>query len=135
MQGRSNSLSDHSAFHRALIAFVCVVMVVLSGSSPTQLAGTDRLTRQIDHRVEQSTTPNHTAGPMVRLDIYSGKDLLKDLVEPAEPTDDDETKHYLPRLDIAAAGVGQTGVYESSADQAPTPFRLRAFSSRGSPSA
>ena len=134
MQSRSHSPSDHSAFHLALIAFVCVVMVLLSGSSPTRLAGTDWLTRQIDDRVEQIEAPNRTAVPMVRLDIPFAEDPLEEVVELAEPTDDDDTEHCLLRLDVAAFG-SQTGLYESSADRAPTPFRLLVFSSRGSPSA
>ena len=132
MQGRPHSLSDHSAFHRALIAFVCVAMVLLCGSSPTRLAGTD--SRQIDDRIEQIEAPNHTAVPMVRLDIRFAEDLLEEVVELAEPTDDDETKHYLLRLGVAVLG-SQPGLYESSADRALTQFRLHAFSSRGSPSA
>lgn len=134
MQSRSHSLSDHSAFHRALIAFVCVVMVLLSGSSPTRLASTDWPTRQIDDRVEQIEAPNHTAVPMLRLDIRFAEHLLDKLVEPDEPTDDDETKNYVLLRSVAAFG-SQTGFYESSADRALTPFRLLTFSSRGSPSA
>ena len=133
VQGRSHSLSDHSVFHRALIAFVCVVMVVLSGSSPTQLAGADSLTRQIDDRVGQIEAPNHTAVPVACLDIRLAEDPIEDVVEFAEPTDDDETKHYLLRSGVAAFG-SQTRLYESSADRALTQFRLHAFPSRGSPS-
>ena len=139
MPSRSHSLSDHSAF-LALIAFVCVVMGLLSGSPPTRLAGTDWPTRQIDDRVEQIDAPNHTAVPMVCLDIRFAEDLPNELVEPAEPTDDDETdedetKHYILRSDLAAFG-SPTGLYESSADRAAlTRFQLLAFSSRGSPSA
>lgn len=134
MQGRSHSLSDHSAFHRALIAFVCAVVVLLSGSSPNRLAGTEWLARQIDHRVEQIQAPNHTAGPMI-LEIRLAADAIEELVELAELTDDDETKDYVLRLGVAAFGSeGQTGLYESSADRALTPFRLRAFPTRGSPS-
>jgi hypothetical protein len=140
MPSRSHSLSDHSALHLALIAFVCVVMGLLSGSPPTRLAGTDWPTRQIDDRVEQIEAPNHTAVPMVCLDIRFAEDLPNELVEPAEPTDDDETdedetKHYILRSDLAAFG-SPTGLYESSADRAAlTRFQLLAFSSRGSPSA
>jgi len=98
------------------------------------------LTRQIDDRVEQIEAPNHTAVPMVRLDIGFAEDLHEELVELAEPTDDDETdedetKHYILRSDLAAFG-SPTGLYESSADRAAlTRFQLLAFSSRGSPSA
>ena len=68
------------------------------------------------------------------LDTGFVEDFCDELVEPAEPTDDDETKHYLPRSGVAALG-SPSGPYESSADRAPTPFRLLAFSSRGPPSA
>jgi hypothetical protein len=62
------------------------------------------------------------------------------VIELAEPTDDDETKHRLLLLDAVlrfdvSALRSQTGLYESAADRALTPFRLRAFSGRGSPSA
>jgi hypothetical protein len=134
VQSHSHSRSDHSAFHRALIAFVCVAMALLSGSSPAPLAGADWLTRQIHDRVEQVQAPNHTAVPTVRLDIGVAEELLDESVELAEPADDDETKHYLLPLDAVSAFLSQTGLYESSADRALTPFRLRAFSSRGSPS-
>src|SRR5688572_9424169 len=91
------------------------------------------LTRQIDDRVEQIEAPNHTAVPMVRLDIRCAEDLREEVVELAEPTDDDETEHCLLRLDVAAFG-SQKGLYVSSVDRALalTPFRLLAFSSRGS---
>ena len=92
--------------------------------------------RQINDRVEQIEAPNHTAVPMVCLDIRFTEDPLEKVVELAKRTDDDETKTCLLRLDVAAFG-SQTGVSESSAGRALalTPFRLRAFSSRGSPSA
>lgn len=135
MQGRSHSLSDHSAFHRALIAFVCAVVVLLSGSSPNRLAGTEWLARQIDHRVEQIKAPGHAALPMARLEIRLAADAIEELVELAELTDDDETKDYVLRLGVAAFGSeSPTSLYESSADRALTPFRLRAFPTRGSPS-
>jgi len=135
VQSRSHSLSDHRAFHLALMAFVCVVLGLLSGSSPARLAGTDWATRQIDDRVEKIAAPNHTAASMVCLDIGFEDGLLKDVVELAEPTDEDETKHYILRSDLASFG-SPTAPYESSADRAAiTPFRLLAFSSRGSPSA
>jgi hypothetical protein len=93
------------------------------------------LTRQIDDRVEQIEVPNHTAVPMVRLDIRFAEDLREEVVELAEPTDEDETKHYILRSDLVAF-ASPTGLHESSADQAAlTSFRLLAFSSRGSPSA
>lgn len=93
------------------------------------------LTPQIDDRVEQIEAPNHTTVPMVRLDIRFSEDLCEEVVELAEPTDDDETEHCLPRLDVAVFG-SQTGHYVSSADRAAlTSFRPLAFSSRGSPSA
>ena len=115
-------------------------MVLVTGSSPTRLAGTDRLTRQSDDRVEQIEAPNQTAAPMARLDSRFAEDLLDDVVELAEAREDDETKHCLlqsdavQQLDVPALS-SQTGLYESSADRAVTRFRLRAFSSRGSPSA
>lgn len=115
-------------------------MVLLSGSYLARLAGTDCLTRQIDHRVEQIEAPNDIAVPMAGLDIGSAADLLEDVVEVAEATDDDATKHcfllfnVVLRLDVPAFG-SQAGLYESSGDRALTPFRLRAFSGRGSPSA
>jgi len=54
--------------------------------------------RQIDHCVEQIEAPNHTAVPMVRLDIRFAEDLREEVVELAEPTDDDEAEHCLLRL-------------------------------------
>jgi len=76
-------------------------MVLLSGSSPARLAGTDWLTRQIDHRVEQIEAPNHTAVPMVPLRIrLAERRFLKEVVELAEPRDDDETKHRLLLLNV-----------------------------------
>ena len=131
---RSHSFCGHRGFHSALIAFVCVVMVLLSGSSPTRQMGTDWTTRQIDDRVEQAQTPNQPTVPMLRLDIRFAEDLLDELVEPDEPGDDDESKNDVLRSDVAAFG-SQTGLYESSPNRALTRFRLRAFSSRGSPSA
>lgn len=138
VQGRSHSLSDHRAFYLALIAFVCVLMGVLSGNSPARLADTDWLTRHIDDRVEQIKAPDHTALPMVSLDTRFAEDFLDEVVELAETTDDDETRHCPLLLDtVPRFGGNQTGLYESSADRALalTPFRLRAFSTRGSPSA
>ena len=49
--------------------------------------------RQIEDCVEQIEAPNHTAVPMVRLDIRFTD------VELAEPRDDDETEHRLLRLE------------------------------------
>lgn len=110
-------------------------MVLLSGISSAQLTGTDRLTRQIDHRVEQIEAPNQTATPVFPVGVRCAEDLLEEVVELAEPADDDErTKHYLLRLGIAGF-ESPTGLYDSSADRAETRFRLRAFASRGSPSA
>ncbi|MCX6608294.1 MAG: hypothetical protein NTV52_32545 [Acidobacteria bacterium] len=138
MKGSPQSLSAHAAFHLALIACVCVVMVLFSGSAPTRLGDTGWLTRQIDDRVEQIEAPNHTTVPMVPLDIRFAEGHLKDVVEEVaelpEPTDDDETEYCLVRLDVAAF-AGQPGLYGSSAYRAISSFRLRAFSSRGSPSA
>lgn len=133
VQGRPHSLSDHGAFHLALIACACVLMVLLSVGSPAQPEGTDWLTRQIDGRVELTEPSNHTAVPMPPLDIRFAEGIDEERNELFEATDDDETAHALLRLDIAAL-ESQTGLYESSADRAPTPFRLRVFSSRGSPS-
>jgi hypothetical protein len=136
MQRRSHNFSGNSAFHLALIAFVCVVFVLLSGSSPTRLADTDWPARQINDRVEQIEALNHTTGPMLGLDIRFADHVLDyKSIEPDEPADDHETKHYiLLRSDVAAIG-SQTSLYEWSADRALTPFRLLAFWSRGSPSA
>ena len=139
MPSRSHNLSDHSAFHFALGAFVCVVMGFLSGSSPTRLVATDWPSRQSADHVEQIEGPNHTALPMVCLDIRFAEDLPDELFEPVEPTDgdetdEDETKNYILRSELAAFGI-PTGPYESSADRALTSFRLHAISSRGSPSA
>lgn len=130
MQRRSHSLSDHSALHLALITFVCVVMGLLSGSAPT-LAGT------IHDRVEQIESANHTAVPMVCHDRFA-QDLPEVLAEAADPTDEEtveeETKEYILRSDLAAF-ISPTGLHESPSDRAAlTPFRLLAFSSRGSPS-
>lgn len=135
--GRSNSLSGHGAFHCALIAFACVVILFLSVSSPAQLAGTDWLTRQIEDRAERVEALNQTAVQMVSLDSQFAENLLEEV---AEPADDDETKYcslqldVILRLDVASLG-SRTSLYESSPDRALTQFRLRAFSSRGSPSA
>jgi hypothetical protein len=131
MQSHSHSLGDRRAIHVALIAFACVVMGFLSGSSPT--------TRQIDTRVEQVEAPNQTAVPMICLGVRFAEDLHEELGESAELRDDeqdeDETKHYILRSDLAAFG-SPTGPYESSADRAAlTLFRLLASSTRGPPSA
>lgn len=136
MQRRSHSLSDHGAFYLALIAFVCGVMVFFSGSSLTRLAGTDWLTRQIDDRVERIEAPNHIAVPMVALDTRFAESLHKEVVDLPETTDDDEFEYCILRLDVVPPlDVAACGLYESSVDRALTPFRLRAFSTRGSPSA
>lgn len=77
---------------------------------------------------------------MGSLDIRYAEGLHQEVVELPEPTDDDESKRCLLRLgavlplDVPAFGR-ETGLYESAADRALTPFRLRAFSPRGSPSA
>jgi hypothetical protein len=144
VQGPSHSLSDHSAFHVARIAWVCLVLGLLSGSSPTEVAGTNWLTRQLDHRVEQIEAPRHTAVPLVPRDIRLVEGHLVEghhgeIVETAELTDGDQREHcLLPfeflRLNVVAL-ASQTGLYESPDDRALTPFRLRGFSTRGSPSA
>lgn len=128
MQRRSHSFCEHSAFHPGLIAFVCVVMALLSGG--TGLAGTHWPTRSVDDRVEPIEAPNLAAEPMLSLD-----NRFVASVEPDQATDDDETKDYfLLRSDVVAFG-GPTGRYKSPADRAAIiPFRLLAFSSRGSPS-
>lgn len=139
MQGRSHSISEHGAFY-ALIACFCVVMALLSGSSPTRLASTDRLTRSINDRVERIEAPNRTAVQMVSLDFRFAEGLHEEVAELSETTDDDEIERCLLvldavlRLDVPTFG-SQTGLYESPADRARAPFRLRAFSGRGSPSA
>lgn len=139
MQKRSRGLGDHSAFHLALIAVVCIVMGLLSGSSQSRLAGTDWPTRQTDDRVEQIEAPNHIAVRMVCLDIRSAQELPELLAEPADPLDEEtveeETKNYILQSDLAAFR-SPTSVHELPADRAaPTPFRLLAFANRGSPSA
>lgn len=139
MENRSRGPSDHSAFHLALMAVVCVVMGLLSGSSPSLLAGTDWPTRQIDDGVEQIEAPNHIPVRMVCLDIRSGPELPEVLAEPADPLDEEtveeETKNYILQSDLAAFR-SPTSVHELPADRAaPTPFRLLAFANRGSPSA
>lgn len=139
MRSGSHSLSNHRALHLALIAFVCVVMGLLSGSSPTRLAGADWPARQIDDRVEQMESPNYAAVPMVCLETRAAEDFPEELAEPAESrddeTDEDETRSYILRSDLAAFR-SQTGLHDSPADRAaPTPFRLLVFSTRGSPSA
>jgi hypothetical protein len=131
MTGRFHRLRDHGAVHLALIAFVCFVTVLLSGSAPAQLAGTDWLARQIDNRVEQIEAPDHTAAPMAPLDIRATEGPLSNSEQGDLPelTDDDETEYCLLRLDVAALG-SQSGRYESSADRALIRLRLRAFSTR-----
>ncbi len=65
----------------------------------------------------------------------SEEELLEEEGDLSEPTED-ETEHSLVRFDlISPLGVVASGLDESSADRAPTPFYLGAFSSRGSPSA
>lgn len=132
MQSRSDSSSEFRAFHLALIAFVCVAIGLLSGGSSAQL--------QFDKHVEQLTASNQTGVPHTYLDISFAEDLPDQLVEPAgtldeDETDEDETKNYILRSDCAAF-KSPTSLYKSPADRAePTPFRLLAFSNRGSPSA
>ena len=73
---------------------------------------------------------------MGALDIRSSDRLPEEVVELAESTDEDETKHCIVevlRFDVTPFG-NKPGLFESSAERAPTPFRLRAFSNRGSPS-
>lgn len=79
---------------------------------------------------------------MLGIDTDVAEDPYDEAVEFAERADDDETERYLLRFDIfrrfnVAASGNHSGLYESSTDraQALTPFRLRAFSGRGSPSA
>ncbi len=138
VQGRPHSLSGRSAFLLALIAITCVVLALLSVSSPTGLAGTDRLPQQIDHRAAHAGAPNHTAVAMVHhLSLRCAEGIHEQVVELTEPADEDDSDHYL--LEVLRLSVvpfeSQTGLSESSADRAVIPFLLRAFSSRGSPSA
>lgn len=142
----SHSISKYSACYLALTAFVCVVVGLLSGSAPALLAGTDWSTRQFNNLVAQIEAPNHTASPIVCLDSRLAGDVPNQLmVEPASPADDDEadedeadedeTKSYILPSHLAAFR-SPTSPYESSAARAAlTPFRLLAFSNRGSPSA
>ncbi len=132
VQSRSHSRGDHSAFHLALIALVCVVIALFSGSSPTPLSGTDSPTLHASHRVGQIEATHHTAEPTLHLDTRFRDQLFDKLVEPDESTDDDDD-YVLVRSDIPAVS-GQTSLYASSASRALTPFRLLAFSTRGSPS-
>ena len=109
-------------------------MVLLSTGFPARLSDAGGLT------VEQIKAPNHAAVPAAGFDTDSAEDLLAEVAEPAETTDDDETERcllpfgsVLP-LDVPAVG-SQAGLYESPVNRALTAFRLRAFSGRGSPSA
>jgi hypothetical protein len=139
VQGRPHSLSDHGAYHRVLIAFACGLITLLSFGSPARPAGSSGLTRQFDNRVEQIEAPDPTPVSMVPFDARFAENLHQEVAEPPEPTDDDETCRCLLRLgvvlqfDLPAFGI-QSGLDESSAGRERTPFRLRAFSGRGSPS-
>jgi hypothetical protein len=77
---------------------------------------------------------------MLRVDTLPEEDLHQEVVDLPEDTDDDRTGHCLLLSDVAlrfaaAASRSHTGFYESPAVRALTPFRVRAFSTRGSPSA
>ncbi|MBS1828163.1 MAG: hypothetical protein JST93_22845 [Acidobacteria bacterium] len=114
------------------------MIALLSGSSPAFSAGTDWPTRQIDDRVEQIESPNHTSVPVV-CHARFGPDLPEVLAEAADPMDEEtveeETKDYILRSDLSSFR-SPTSLHRSTAGRAaPTPFRLLAFSSRGSPRA
>lgn len=139
MQNRSHSLCGHGALHFAVITFVCVLMGLISVGSPSCLAVTDGPTLQIDDRNGQIEAPNVTAAPMALLDLHFADGLPNEVAELAASTDDepdkDGVKTFIPRSALAAF---RSPIYpsKSSADRvALVPFRLRAFSSRGSPSA
>lgn len=137
MQRRSHSLSDHGPFHLALIAFICVLTVLLSGSSPTRRAGSDGHTRQFGGHVRHAASRNHTVLPIAPLAIACAKRHHAEVGELPELTDDDDSQHCILvvlRLD-GAPFASESSLYDSSADRALSPFRLRAFSTRGSPSA
>lgn len=95
---------------------------------------------QLENRLERIEALNLTVAPEVCFDIVVVEDLPDRMVEAAEPvddeeTDEDETKKYIHGSDFATI-AGPAGLHESSPNQAaPTPFRLLAFSNRGSPSA
>lgn len=140
MQGRSHSLSDHSAFRLALIAFACAVLALLSGSAPAQSAGTDSPALQLEHRVQQFKAPHLPAALVVRPVTLFAEDLPGELAELADPAEEDETNddaanNYIRRSDLPAFG-NPTGLDESPDHLAAlTPFRLLAFSSCAPPSA
>ena len=140
VQGRSHSLGDRGAFHLAMIACVCFVMALLVVSPTSRPGSADWLTQQIDERVEQYESPDQTDVPMEVLDVRFAEDLHEEVVELTESTDDDETARCLlqfdevPALDVPTL-ESHNGFSESSSGRALTPFRLRAFSTRGSPSA
>jgi|GEM_PF-2795216 len=139
MQNRSHSLCGHGVVHLALITFVCVLMGLISVGSPICLAVTDGPTLQTEDRKGQLEAPNHAAAPMVYLDLHFADGLPNEVAELAASTDDepdkDGVKTFIPRSDLAAFR-SPTYPSKSSADRvALVPFRLRAFSSRGSPSA
>lgn len=134
MPGHSRSLRDHTAFPIALIAFACAVIGLLGGVSPARSAGIDGTALQSNHRVAHIEALDHAAVPAVSLESCSVKDPLEEVVELVESTDDDESEYCHLRVQVAAFGI-QPGRYKSSAERAlaQTPFRLRAFSNRGSP--
>jgi hypothetical protein len=131
MQSRSDSRSDFRAFHFALIAFVCLAIGLLSGGSATWPS---------NERFEPLAASDQAAIPNTYLDIAFADDLPDQLVDTAGPLDEDdrdedETKHYVLHSDSAAFKSPAT-LYKSPADRtALTPFRLLAFSNRGSPTA
>ncbi len=130
----SRSLSKHSSFHVAVIAFVCAAISLLSGISPAHSEGSNWPTSQIGRSAEQIASSQAVA-PIDGIDVCLAEDFHEEVVELTENTDDDETKHLHLPVGILAFG-SQSVLYELSADRerALTPFRLRAFSNRGSPS-
>ena len=137
MPGRTHSVNDHRGFRLALLATACFVLLLLSGSPSNLLIGADWLARNSDDRVEQTEAQTQTAGPLASLDVLFAEGSHE---ETAETTDDDETERCLlyfdvfGPIDIPALG-SHAGLYELSSERAQSPFRLRAFPTRGSPAA
>ncbi len=139
MQCRPDRIRKYSAFFFALMAYVCVGTVLLSGGFPAPPSGADGLIRPVAERVEPLEAPNRSAAPLVSFDSGVADDLHQEVVELTEGTDDDETgRHLLLEVGLGFSVPvleGQTGLCETATDRGLTPFRLRAFSGRGSPRA
>jgi len=122
------------------MALVYVGMGLAGGSFLNRLAGTDGPTWQVADSVEQIESASHPVAPAISDGLPLAEKLFDKSIEPAELLDDDEadeddTKNYV-LLSGSAAFVIPAGLHDSPADGAAViPFRLRAFSNRGSPSA